>query len=231
MTNTILGIFLAAIGALSAQQVVAPTQEPVGSGTRRKHAADYNITNSFELGYRWSLVGGDVGEYRSDVNYGNGVRLLGSSLSVDSKDGHGHYFDQILLNTEGLGNDPYQFVTSADSEEPTLSLRHDLAAERLLQSRPDGSGRRAPHGYGAPHTGPRHHAVSTIQIPCARRIQPQCTGRSVADHLAGTGQQQRAQHGPAGVLQPAAGVERIPPGRRRGGGGVQVHGTAAVGFL
>ena len=38
------------------------------------------------------------------------MRLLGSSLSIDSKDGHGHYFDQILLNTMGLGNDPYQFV-------------------------------------------------------------------------------------------------------------------------
>ena len=72
---------------------------------------DYNFTNTFEFGYRWSLVGGDDGEYRSVVNYGNGVRLLGSSLSINSKDGHGHYFDQILLNTIGLGNDPYQFVS------------------------------------------------------------------------------------------------------------------------
>ena len=42
------------------------------------------------------------------MNYRNGLRLLGSSLSIDSKDGHGHYFDQILLHTMGLGNDPYQ---------------------------------------------------------------------------------------------------------------------------
>jgi hypothetical protein len=103
-------IFFAAIGALSAQQVVAPTPEPVGPA-RGENRGEYNITNSFELGYRWSFVGGDVGEYRTDVNYGNGVRLLGSSLSVNSKDGHGHYFDQILLNTIGLGNDPYQFVS------------------------------------------------------------------------------------------------------------------------
>ena len=27
---------------------------------------------------------------------------------IDSKDGHGKWFDQILLNTMGLGNDPYQ---------------------------------------------------------------------------------------------------------------------------
>jgi hypothetical protein len=100
-------IFLAAIGGLSAQQVAAPTPETVGAARGENHG-NYNITNSFETGYRWSMVGGDLGEYRSDVNYRNGLRLLGSSFSMDSKDGHGHYFDQILLNTMGLGNDPYQ---------------------------------------------------------------------------------------------------------------------------
>src|SRR5262249_15068825 len=54
------------------------------------------------------VVSGNIGAYQSFVNYGNGIRLLGSSLSVNSKDGHGKYFDQILLNTQGLGNDPYQ---------------------------------------------------------------------------------------------------------------------------
>ena len=100
-------IFFTAIGALWAQQVAAPTPETVGSARGENHG-NYNITNSFETGYRFSLVGGDLGEYRSDVNYRNGLRLLGSGLSIDSKDGHGHYFDQILLNTIGLGNDPYQ---------------------------------------------------------------------------------------------------------------------------
>lgn len=100
-------IFFAATGALWAQQVVAPTPETVGPARGENHG-NYNITNSFETGYRWSLVGGSLGEYRSDVNYRNGLRLLGSSLTIDSKDGHGHYFDQIQLNTMGLGNDPYQ---------------------------------------------------------------------------------------------------------------------------
>ena len=105
--KTTCWIFLAACGALSAQQVVAPTTEQVGS-PRGENYGNYNITNSFETGYRWTLVGGDMGAYRSAVNYRNGIRLLESSLSIDSKDGHGHYFDQILLNTLGLGNDPYQ---------------------------------------------------------------------------------------------------------------------------
>jgi len=103
-------IFLAASGRLWAQQVVAPTSEALGTPRGEDHGS-YNVTNSFETGYRFSLVGGDLGEYRSDVNYRNGLRLLASSVSIDSKDGHGHYFDQILLNTMGLGNDPYQSVT------------------------------------------------------------------------------------------------------------------------
>ncbi len=103
--------FLLAIsGGLRAQTVVAPTPDPVGP-PRGENTGNYNVTNSFETGYRFNLVGGDLGMYKSDVNYGNGLRLLGSSLTVNSKDGHGSLFDEIVLNTTGLGNDPYQAVT------------------------------------------------------------------------------------------------------------------------
>jgi hypothetical protein len=72
---------------------------------------DYNVVQSWEPGYRYSLVGGDEGKYRSDVNYGNGIRLLASYLTVNSRDGHGHWFDEIVLSTQGLGNDPYESAT------------------------------------------------------------------------------------------------------------------------
>src|SRR4051812_45563905 len=94
-------------GALMAQQTVAPTNEPVGS-VRGTNTGEYNVLNSFETGWRFALVGGDLGKYRSDVNYRNGLRLLSSSLEVHSREGHGKWFDEILLNTLGLGNDPYQ---------------------------------------------------------------------------------------------------------------------------
>src|SRR5579871_2370117 len=97
-------------GTLAAQQVVAPTPEQAGTDGGQD-VGNYNVTNSFETGYRFAEVGGDFGKYRSDVNFGNGIRLLGSSLSVNSKDGHGHWFDELLLNTTGLGNDPYQSAT------------------------------------------------------------------------------------------------------------------------
>jgi hypothetical protein len=101
-------ILAAAIArATFAQPLVAPTPEPVGSA-RGENWNDYNITNSFETGYRFADIFGNRGKYRSDENYRNGVRLLGSSFSANSKDGHGGIFDEILLNTQGLGGDPYE---------------------------------------------------------------------------------------------------------------------------
>jgi hypothetical protein len=95
-------------GISLAQPNVAPSDLATGP-PRGRDLGGYNITNSFETGYRIRSVDGNLGKYRSDVNYGNGVRLLGSRLSINSKEGHGGYFDELLLNTQGLGNDPYQF--------------------------------------------------------------------------------------------------------------------------
>lgn len=94
----------------AAQQVVAPTPSQVGP-IRGERTEGYNIVNSFELGYRFRSADGSLDKYRSDVNFGNGVRLLGTRLSVNSLEGHGRFFDELLLNTQGLGNDPYQFAS------------------------------------------------------------------------------------------------------------------------
>ncbi|HLK46499.1 MAG TPA: hypothetical protein VKT49_00110 [Bryobacteraceae bacterium] len=110
-------------GTLAAQQVVAPTPEQPGPAGGQD-VGNYNVTDSFETGYRFAEIGGDLGKYRSDVNFRNGIRLLGSSLTVDSKDGHGGLFDHLLLTTQGLGNDPYQ---SANLRVEKNSLyRYDL---------------------------------------------------------------------------------------------------------
>src|SRR5215472_19256530 len=105
--RTFIPILVFLARTLDAQPVVAPTPEQVGPA-RGTNVDDYNITNSFELGYRFAEVSGNLGEYRSQVNYGNGIRVLGTNLTVNSRDGHGTYFDNITLNTIGLGNDPYE---------------------------------------------------------------------------------------------------------------------------
>ena len=123
MRNTLLiGWILLAHAAL-AQQVVTPTPEQAGS-PRGENTGDYNVTESVETGYRFAVVNGSVGTYRSDVNYGNGIRLLSGNLSVNSRDGHGRWFDQIVLTTIGLGNDPYQSV--ALRVEKNKLYRYDM---------------------------------------------------------------------------------------------------------
>ena len=93
-----------------AQPTVAPTSEPVGP-PRGNDLSDYNIVDSFETGYRFRAFGGSFDQYRSTVNYGDGIRLLSSFFTMNSKDGHGRFFDEIVLTTQGLGNDPYQNAT------------------------------------------------------------------------------------------------------------------------
>src|SRR5579864_3080126 len=90
-----------------AQPTVAPTAEPVGA-TRGDNWSDYNMVDSFETGYRFRTFGGSFDQYRSTVNYGDGIRLLSSFFTMNSKDGHGRFFDEVVLTTQGLGNDPYQ---------------------------------------------------------------------------------------------------------------------------
>jgi hypothetical protein len=100
-------VFPFATACLFGQATVAPTPQQAGTA-RGEDVAGYNVVNSFELGYRFHSVGGNEGKYRSDVNFRNGIRLLGSTLTVNSREGHGGKFDEIVLTTQGLGNDPYQ---------------------------------------------------------------------------------------------------------------------------
>jgi hypothetical protein len=96
---------------LCGQETVAPTtDQPVGPAGGQD-AGGYNVVQSWEFGYRFATVGGDQEKYRSDVNFGNGIRLLGSSLTVNSRDGRAKWFDELTLTTQGLGNDPYEAAT------------------------------------------------------------------------------------------------------------------------
>lgn len=104
--RTIIFIFLIAIVGM-AQEPVAPTPERAGS-SRGETWQGYNIVNSVETGYRFALVDGNLSQYRSSVNFGNGIRLLGSYFSMNSREGHGRFFDEIVITTQGLGNDPYE---------------------------------------------------------------------------------------------------------------------------
>jgi hypothetical protein len=115
------GILLSLTSA--AQPTVGPTRAATGIA-RGDSTSGYNVRQSFELGYRFRGIGGNTDSYQSMVNFGKGLRLLDSNLSVQSLEGHGRYFDQIQLNTQGLGNDPYQ--SASLRVEKNRIYRYDL---------------------------------------------------------------------------------------------------------
>ena len=90
-----------------AQPPVAPSPTPAGP-LGEERGGNYSVVDNFELGYRFRTVGGSLNQYRSTVNYGNGIRLLSGLMLVNTRDGHGGLFDHLSLTTQGLGNDPYQ---------------------------------------------------------------------------------------------------------------------------
>jgi hypothetical protein len=105
MTRTLAILALAA--AAFAQEPVAPTPETTGPA-KGENTGHYNIVDSIETGYRFATIGGSLDNYRANANYGDGIRLLSSFFSINSRDGHGKLFDQITVTTQGLGNDPYE---------------------------------------------------------------------------------------------------------------------------
>jgi hypothetical protein len=99
--------FFCCLSVAEAQEPVAPSPTSADSSDGETNG-NYNVVNNIETGYRFHTVGGNALQYRSSVNYGNGVRVLASSLAVNSVNGRGILLDRIVLNTQGLGNDPYQ---------------------------------------------------------------------------------------------------------------------------
>jgi hypothetical protein len=102
--------FIISLPLLQAQPVVAPSPDRTGTAQGADWGA-YNVTNTFETGYRFTTVGGDASFYRNTQNYGNGLRLFGGKFTMNSKQGHGMLFDLLSVNATGLGNDPYGVAT------------------------------------------------------------------------------------------------------------------------
>ena len=113
--------FLAVAGALAAQPVVAPTPDRPSDLLTLD---DFTVTNSFEVGYRFSSVGGNRDVYRSAVNYGNGIRLLEGELRMNSKDGRGALFDELAWRTTGAGGD--RIRASTLTVEKNRLWRYDM---------------------------------------------------------------------------------------------------------
>ena len=99
------GLLVIALMVVSAP---ARAQSPAPSPTSASTADtdDYKITSSFEFGYRFRRVNGDLQKYRSDLNYGAGVRLFDSTFLIEGNGKSHSLIDNALVTTSGWGADP-----------------------------------------------------------------------------------------------------------------------------
>ena len=84
----------------------AVAQQPSSSPEPEATLGDYNLVSSIEVGVRGLRLSGSNEKYRSDLNYRPGLRLFDSSFFLQNKDGGGHAFDELLINSSGWGSDP-----------------------------------------------------------------------------------------------------------------------------
>jgi hypothetical protein len=96
-------LFLAAL-PLAAQQT-APTAQEAPATPAAAPTPETTVTGSLDLGYRFNSVGGSLDTYRSVVDMGSGVRLLGLDLTIESA--ARKWFDRIDVRGSGWGGDPY----------------------------------------------------------------------------------------------------------------------------
>jgi hypothetical protein len=75
------------------------TREGVDSG-------NYNVKQTFEIGYRWEDITGNRSTYNTFVNLNPGPRLFEHSLELRSLNHQGVLFDNFSLYSFGYGGDP-----------------------------------------------------------------------------------------------------------------------------
>ncbi len=81
-----------------------PAQNSAQSG--EKTAGNYSIQQSIELGYRDSMIGGNINNYNTIENLGSGFRLFDYDLDMRSIDHRGLFFDDLSFHNFGYGGDP-----------------------------------------------------------------------------------------------------------------------------
>jgi hypothetical protein len=69
----------------------------------------YTVHSNAEVGWRFLGTSGDFDQYRSDLNYDRGIRLMSADF-VAKSNGGGALFDNILVDSFGWGGDPTQYA-------------------------------------------------------------------------------------------------------------------------
>jgi hypothetical protein len=100
-------------------------QEPTPSAP----APLYTLNSTAEVGWRFLSTQGNFDQYRSDLNFDRGIRLMSSDFLMRPADGGGKLFDSLLVSTFGWGGDPSQFVHAL--VEKTQIYKFDASYRRI----------------------------------------------------------------------------------------------------
>jgi hypothetical protein len=112
---TVVGFALVALGPLRAQAqqpdktTPATTQASSGQSSSEstgKTTGDYAVQQSVEVGYRESIIHGNLNNYDTFENLTSGVRLFDYSVDMRSIDHKGPFFDNLSFVNSGYGGDP-----------------------------------------------------------------------------------------------------------------------------
>lgn len=103
MKFLVMSMFVA--GGLLAQDQAAPAAAPATTASPVP-AGEPDFTGYVDLGYRWvGSVGGSFNTYRSVVDLGSGVKMLGTEFTILNP--KKRLFDHIAVRAFDWGDDPY----------------------------------------------------------------------------------------------------------------------------
>src|SRR5208282_746476 len=69
-------------------------------------SGNYSFQQSVEVGYRDSMISGNMNNYNMFENLGSGVRLFDYTLDMKSQNHKGLFFDNLSFSNFGYGGDP-----------------------------------------------------------------------------------------------------------------------------
>ncbi|MEZ5307998.1 MAG: hypothetical protein R2684_12705 [Pyrinomonadaceae bacterium] len=121
---------LMAVSIATAQSEAVSTSGTSTASTPADSDSDSNfdVRSSIEFGVRGKKIEGDVNKYRSDLNYGAGVRIFDSTLQLEAKN-KDMPFDSLLVTGSGWNADPNGFARI--SMEKFGWYRFDSSLRRL----------------------------------------------------------------------------------------------------
>jgi len=106
--------------------------KPAGGKRQAEPAVNpalYTLNSTAEVGWRFLGTDGNFNQFRSDLNYDRGIRLMSSDFLMRPANGGGKLFDSLLVNSFGWGGDPSQYVHGL--VEKTKIYKFDATYRRI----------------------------------------------------------------------------------------------------